>query len=337
MIALEASHAAVSEANIRAKQCFACGRKPTTGAGEHVVPKWLQSKLGLFDERLTLLNGTQIPYRNLTVPCCSECNNGFLSAIEREVHPIFTRGTLIAEDQLVLGRWLSKILIGILVKETSLSFDRRNPYSGSIVEPEFMDELQHCHFIMQSARKPTLFRCLHSDYPFSLYHYQIASSDPADTFDLSTNIYGQSISIRIGALGVVFVNDGGFQLYAGAKGPFGLNGATVTPLQFAELTARIHFKAALRDATHIYVTFENDQVVQIEQLHVKSFSGYLPGTDEQQIFRAWDEEAFSYALAAYTRLPRSELFDETAGVCRTSLGNLITTAADEDEYVDKQD
>ncbi|NEI74302.1 hypothetical protein GR212_32625 [Rhizobium lusitanum] len=328
MFALEVSRAAVSEANIRAKQCFACGRTPTTGAGEHVIPKWLQSKLGLFDERLTLLNGTQIPYRSLTVPCCAECNNGFLSAIEREVHPIFTRGTLIAGDELVLGRWLSKILIGILVKETSLSFDRTKPSRGSIVEPEFLDELQHCHFIMQSGRKPTLFRCLHGGYPFSLYHYQIADSD-ADTFDLSTNVYGQSISIRIGALGVVFVNDGGLQLHIGAKGPFGLSGATVTPVQFAELSARIHFKAALRDATHFYLTFENDQVVQIEQLHVKSFSGYIPGTDELQIFRGWDEEQFSYALAAYTRIPRSELFDEAARVCRTSLGNFILNATDE--------
>ncbi|MEI2300520.1 hypothetical protein [Ensifer sp. MJa1] len=325
MFALEASSAAINEANIRARQCFACGRAPTNGAGEHVIPKWLQSKLRLFDERLTLLNKTQIPYRNLTVPCCAECNNGFLSRIEHAVEPIFNRGTLIEGDELVVGRWLSKILIGILVKETGLASDRINPHRGPIVDPAFVEEFHHCHFVMQSARKPTSFRCLDSEFPFSLYHYPILD-DGSDTFDLTTNVFGQSIALRTNTLGVVYINDGGLQLYVGPKGPFGLSGSAVTPTQFAELSARIHYKAALRDATHSYLTAEDDRTLQLEQVRVKSFSGFIPGTDEVQIFKDWNEEQFSYALEAYTRTPRSEIYDAESGQCRTTLGNLLSRA-----------
>jgi len=74
MNVLELTDRAVKESNIAEKRCFACGGPPSTGIGEHVIPLWLQNKLSLFDEQLTLLNGTRIPYRKLTVPCCANCN-----------------------------------------------------------------------------------------------------------------------------------------------------------------------------------------------------------------------------------------------------------------------
>jgi hypothetical protein len=167
---LELSAAAVSESKIAEGMCFACGGTPSTGSGEHVIPKWLQRKFKLFDERLTLINGTLIAYRNLTIPCCENCNTGFLSKIEGAVQPIFEHGAVNSYDEkLALGRWLSKILIGFLVKETSLASDRAKPELGPIFRPDLIDELHHCHFVLQSARKPTSFRCLHGDLPFSLY------------------------------------------------------------------------------------------------------------------------------------------------------------------------
>jgi hypothetical protein len=328
MKVLELTDRAVLESSIAEKRCFACGGPPSSGAGEHVIPKWLQNKCSLFDERLTLLNGTRIPYRYLTVPCCTDCNTGFLSAIESSVQPIFERGDVLQVDEkLTLARWLSKILVGILVKETNLLFDRSRPSGGSIVEPKFIDELRHCHFVMQSARKITSFRCLHSEFPFSLYSYKVPNYKKEHEFDLSTNFFGQSISIRVGQLGVVFINDGGFQMEVGPKGPFDLSGSDLSEVQFREISARVHYKAALRDATHFYLTVENDESISVEQMHVRSFSGYVPGTDELQIFRGWNEVEFSYAMAAYLGVDRSLIFDEETQKCGTTLfdheGNLI--------------
>lgn len=327
MKVLELMDRATLESGITNKKCFACGGAPSSGIGEHVIPKWLQNQCILFDKQLTLSNGTPIPYRKLTVPCCIDCNTGFLSTIEACVQPIFHRGTISSDEEtLALGRWLSKILIGILVKETSLLSDRSKPSSGTIIDPHFIDELRHCHFVMQSARKPTSFNCLHSDFPFSLYAYTVPN--PRAEFDLSTNIPGQSVSIRIGQLGIIFINDGGFQMEVGPMGPFGLFGAELSETQFREVSARVHYKATLRDATHFYLTFESDKSIQIEQLHVRSFSGYLPGSNELQIFRDWNETELSYAMSGYMGVDRSIVFDEEAQVCRTTLvdeqGKLIT-------------
>lgn len=320
MYILELSAAAVSPGSIAGGKCFACGGAPSTGAGEHVIPKWLQRRFKLFDQRLTLLNGTLIAYRNLTVPCCEACNNGFLSKIEGEVQPIFERGAVNScDEKLALGRWLSKILIGFLVKETSLALDRAKPEFGPIFLPELVDELHHCHFVLQSARKPTVFSCLHGELPFSMYCYEISDKGENPTFDLSTNVVGQSVAVRIGRLGVVFVSDGGLQTHVGPKGPYALSGSTITTIQFSEISARVHYKAALRDATHLYLTAENEEAIQIEQARVESYSGLIPGTEELRIFKDWNEEEFSFALAAYTRCKRSEVFDPETRMCKTTL------------------
>jgi hypothetical protein len=320
MKVLELTDRAVLESSIAAKKCFACGGPSSSGSGEHVIPKWLQNECNLFDERLTLLNGTHIPYRSLTVPCCIDCNTGFLSGIEGAVQPLFRRGHVMrSEERLALARWLSKILIGILVKETSLLFDRSLPDRGSIVDPGLIDEIRHCHFVLQSARKLTSFTCLHGEFPFSFYSYRVPEYRKGHEFDLSTNVAGQSIAIRVGRLGAIFINDGGFQMHVGSKGPFELSGAELSEIQFREISARVHYKAALRDATHFYLTFENEDVIQVEQLHVKSFSGLLPGSDELRIFRDWDEAELSHAMSAYMRVDRSKIFDEESQTCRTTL------------------
>lgn len=320
MKVMELTDRAVAESSIAAKKCFACGGSSSSGSGEHILPKWLQNECRLFDERLTLLNGTSIAYRHLTIPCCVDCNTGFLSDIERAVQPLFRRGRMDhREERLALARWLSKILIGMLVKETSLLFDRAQPDRGTIVDPSFIDQLRQCHFVLQSARKPTSFNCLHGEFPFSLYSYRIPDYGKDREFDLSTNVAGQSIAIRVGQLGAIFVNDGGFQMHVGPKGPFGLAGAELSGLQFREVAARAHYKAALRDATHFYLTAEDQDTIQIEQLHVRSFSGYLPGSDELRIFRDWDETGLSYAMSAYMRVDRSMIFNEETQSCRSTL------------------
>lgn len=325
---LEMSRQAVSREAISSRQCFACGREPTSGRGEHVIPLWLQRQFNLGNETINLINGTRLSYRQLTIPCCEACNTGFLSSIEKSVKPIFTRAQVESvSDKMVLGRWLAKILIGLLVKETSLLFDRARADSGPIVPPEFIEELQHAHFLLQSARKQTVFSCLHGELPFSLYHYRI-DDDGQDRFDLSTNVAGLSISIMGSGLGVCFINDGGLQMEVGPKGPYDLLGATVSQTQFRELTARIHYKAALRDGTHAYLTSESPESIHVNQLKVIPFSpGFLPGTEQVRVFREWHEDELSYVLAHTFRMNHSEWFDDETGMCRTTLLNEVGSLA----------
>ena len=176
---------AASGCAFKGGQCFACGGQPTTGHGEHIIPRWAQRRFNLFDQRLTLLNGTRIPYRQLTIPCCQTCNNGFLRDIENGVVECLDRPNFNDPSQrFTLAKWLCKVFIGLLVKETSVLVDRQDPSKGSILSQDFLEDFRQAQFILQSARKRTTFRSLHGCHPFTLYMYRIEPDKDFGQFDL---------------------------------------------------------------------------------------------------------------------------------------------------------
>jgi hypothetical protein len=311
---------AVSEASVASGACFACGGPRSTGKGEHVFAKWLQERFKLWNQKLTLLNGTLIPYRHLTVPCCESCNTGFLSKIEVSIPPLIEKASIdTLDEELAVGRWLSKILIGILVKETSLSLDRKSKGDAKILPASLIEGLRQAHFIIQSARKPTTFGCMHGRLPFSLYWYRINDGGEGQNFDLSTNFGGQSIAIQLGSIGIAFINDGGLQMEAGSKGPFGLAETEVSRWQFRELAARIHCKASSCVATHVYITSESPESININQMHVTSYVGYIPGTRELRTFEEWNELLLKQYFQMYLGLEPEAFWDDTTQQCKTSL------------------
>jgi hypothetical protein len=319
---------ATSSETIEGKRCFACGGTPSTGQGEHVVPLWLQRRFGLLDQRLTLLNGTMLPYRKITVPCCQACNNGFLRDIENGIIEILDRsGEFTDADRLILAQWLCKMFLGILIKESALSVDRRDPLKGSIVPPEMLEEFHHAQLLLQSTRKQTVFRCLHGAFPCTIYAYRILDTAGFGDFDLSTHFGGQSIAVRVGNLGAIFVNDGGLQMHAGAKGPMALEGLKLHPLQFSEVAARAHYKASLCDATHQYTSWENPTSLNVEQISVRPASRTRLPSGEIQIFRPWNNAECAELMVRYCGWNFKDVYDEESRELSTILvdgdGNLL--------------
>lgn len=311
---------ATSSETIEGKRCFACGGTPSTGQGEHVVPLWLQRRFGLLDQRLTLLNGTLLPYRQLTAPCCQACNNGFLRDIENRVIEILDRsGEFTDADRLILARWLCKMFLGILVKESSLAFDRRDPSKGSIVPPALLKEFHHAQLLLQSTRKQTVFRCLHGAFPCTIYAYRILDVAEFGNFYLTTHLGGQSIAVRVGNIGMIFVNDGGLQMHVGDKGPMALDGLELHPLQFLEVAARAHYKASLRDATHQYTLSENPTLLSVEQVSVSPLSRTKLPSGEMQVFRPWQDAECAELLAHYCGGQVKDIYDEKDGGLGTIL------------------
>lgn len=303
---------ATSAETIEGRRCFACGGPPSTGQGEHVMPLWLQNRFGLLDQRLTLLNGTLLPYRQLTVPCCQTCNNGILRGLENRVIEILEKsGEFSDADRLILAQWLCKMFLGILVKESSLAFDRRDPSKGNIVPAALLEEFHHLQLLLQSARKTTAFRCLHGAFPCTIFAYRILADPGFGDFDLSTHFGGQSIAIRFGTIGAIFVNDGGLQLHAGEKGPWGVDGLELHPLQFSEIAARAHYKSSLRDATHRYTSWETPTSLTIEQMSVMPMNQTRLPDGDMQIFRQWQNSECAELIARHCGCHVEDIYDET--------------------------
>ncbi len=107
------------------KNCMFTGLE--TDSDEHVFPKWLQNRFLLWNQKLVLPNGTNLPYRMVTVPTSKLANNDF-GKIENNI----SRGVY-NKDELYL--WAYKLHIGMLSKHVDLKYDRSVVDSGPILDP----------------------------------------------------------------------------------------------------------------------------------------------------------------------------------------------------------
>lgn len=318
---LHLTERALEPNNIIAGRCFLCGGQPTNGKGEHVIPKWLQNRFNLWDSELGLLNGSLLPYRSLRVPACAMCNGEVLGRTERYVSklsadniPVWT-----VADSYEVGRWMAKILVGILYKEASLLRDQRQPALGAIFPPEAMDEMYLLHLLLQSWRKLILFRAIHTQHPFTLYVYSLAEDEEFGSFNLSTNIFGRSICMRFGRLGFAFVGDGGLQHEMAVRGPYNLARQQLHPIQFDELAARVHYKASLRDATHSYFHAEDAETFRFQQMAVVPHTKIKLPDGSDRVFKPWSLKQLAVVFERYEVPGFEYLIDEAGEAALTRL------------------
>lgn len=175
--------------------CFVCGA--TADSEEHIIPKWLQSRYDLWNQRIRLPNDTTMPYRQLRIPCCKGCNNEVLSKLETAVQ------TGNATDQ-ELWKWAAKIHYGLTRKDDFLAWDRRHPeYSiGQVLNRD--DPLELDRHLVHS---------IHGEFhthpdPFgSVFRFEF---DREAEFQFAHLIAPAGIAVCIGKFGyVVFINDTG--------------------------------------------------------------------------------------------------------------------------------
>jgi hypothetical protein len=103
-----------NKGNTLIEQCIFCGCANTKPTKEHVFGEWVLKAKTLHNQRLNLIDGSSIPYRQLTIPICSRCNNETLSGIEDRI-----KAGVATETEYYL--WALKIYIGILYKESLLT------------------------------------------------------------------------------------------------------------------------------------------------------------------------------------------------------------------------
>src|SRR5262245_21851225 len=122
--------------------CFLCGCRlgRKNRANEHVIPKWVQKKYKLANQQLHLLNGTTIPYRQLTIPCCFTCNNKHLEPLEKRMSRAVAAGASAVRtlDHHDLFLWLGKMFYGLLYRELFLPWDRAGKTRGKITNKQLL-------------------------------------------------------------------------------------------------------------------------------------------------------------------------------------------------------
>ena len=279
--------------------CFLCGVElaPDRNTDEHVIPRWIQDRYDLWDQKLTLLNRTTIFYRQLTIPCCFGCNNEYLGDIERQVQRACDAGreAVLALPRVTLFLWAGKILYGLLYREHLLSANRRAPEEGPIVPAELLEQFMLHHQFLQAARLPFEF---FPHVPASIFVYEtMTPSDHRTGFDYWDEMQRLAISIRVGRVGIVAcLQDGGAVEQCFGSHYQELAGLALHPMQFAEVTARIFYDLLRFNRVPKFVLMEGNG-------QVKVMLNPLGGLSGKPLFEEGNIEEYARVLAHCSRLP----------------------------------
>lgn len=174
--------------------CFVCGRRAATI--EHLIPKWLQHRFNLWDQKLQIPNGTTVAYRQLQIPACARCNNEVFSRLEKQIESG-------QADDATIWRWMNKIHYGLCYKDKVFDWDRRHPgvKIDDVVNPD--DPFERDRHVLH---------CVSGDFraepdPFgSVFTFHFAEEQP---FMMAHNAISRSLAISLGPVGyVAFVVDG---------------------------------------------------------------------------------------------------------------------------------
>ena len=285
------------------EHCFLCGQELTAEnrSDEHVIPKWAQERFSLWEQLLTLLNGTSIPYRQLVVPACLKCNGDFLRPLEDAVSAATQEGVTAVRDLGgdVLFTWLGKIFYGLLHKELFLVLDRTGQQEGTIADPNLVERFRLHHLFLQNVRVPMVFE---GGFPASIFVYETKEpSDPQFAWDFQDGLSNMFISLRLGKVGIAAVlQDGGAQEAEMGEIVRQMTRLPLHPLQHIELSAVIRYKASLMNRVPKYLVVEGDPCT-VMQLPLGGMSG-------GPIFNDWNPGEYAAVSAHLTHLDLDQIF-----------------------------
>lgn len=234
--------------------CFLCGSSDGTVTLEHVFPKWLQKRFNLWDQSVGLLNGTEIPYRQLTVPCCSRCNSEDLSRLEGVVSSAVKSGYKACSslNERLLYLWAGKLYFGILRKEVTLAADRSSEHSGSILPEESLKSFSELHLFLQGIRGKHEFQGRH---PYSVFVFNLHDVGDPSNFGFRDSLFHMTLGLRMGDVGIIVaLGDAGLTNASFSPIAKDLAGRKIHPIQFDEIYAKVLYQASLLKGGVIYVT-----------------------------------------------------------------------------------
>jgi hypothetical protein len=115
----------VQELMDKLQSCIFCNNNALTK--EHIIPQWIQKSYSLSDLKVRLWNGTFIPYKQITIPACQDCNGNVLSRLELRVQ----KGIASEMDYYL---WALKIRYCLSIKDSTLLFDITDPKKGPLLK-----------------------------------------------------------------------------------------------------------------------------------------------------------------------------------------------------------
>lgn len=270
-------------------RCFLCGEllNEENSSDEHIFPKWLQNKFDLWDKEITLLNGSQIKYRMLKIPCCKDCNGEILSTgLEKKIGEAVEGGydNFIKLEEKVIFQWLLKLSYGMLFKELSLNVNLRNPNEGKIMTPEILKNFNTMYLLLKTVLYDTEF----VNKPWSILIFKVKTMNEK-MYNGRDFIPLNCYFMRMNDIGIIAnLQDGGVQQEFFNEVMREFIGVELEEIQFSEICAKVLYKCSLYKKSP-YFTF-----IMPKELGNKCTVITHPMSGD--IFEEWDNREYAEYL-----------------------------------------
>jgi len=306
--------------------CFVCGAKPDSKEfnDEHVIPKWLLRRQQLFDDEITLPNGTNVRYGLYTLPCCSECNSELGRKVEEPVSALINAGYDAVVEHLrkagpsLLFRWMALVYLKTHLRDTTRRW-HDDPRKGKHVIGDVYDweTLHHIHCIARSALTDVR---LGRGAIGSFAVLPVSGLPGESEFDYGDMYLARSFFLRSGDLALVAVlNDARAAQISMRSVLERLTGPLITP-QLREVLANfafanLHLKSRPRFATMptgdgFEIEAELPDKIDID-LDAKPTVGEMVAQLSSSFIQGANPEEHRQILDEFRRGERTFLFDAT--------------------------
>jgi len=275
--------------NFSNRNCFLTG-VPLESLEEriHVFPQWLMTRYGLEDKPFKMLDESMATYKDLKLPCSAAVNETYLEPLENEVAAAFDIGydAVKTLDSLKLFQWAGRLLYGIIFNEVQSGIKlQRSQGEDFNISQSIIHKFSNLHLMLQSLNQNIIFE----DFtPYSLFLFKVENNQ--EEFGYRDEINTLTFALRINDFGLIICfQDNGANRNYHREILSKIDGQTLHPIQFEEISARVFYSAYLFNRLPEYTVMPVGDEVYIEAMPLKGMTG-------KPLFDFWQNKTYGQVL-----------------------------------------
>ncbi|TAF45611.1 MAG: hypothetical protein EAZ51_04010 [Sphingobacteriales bacterium] len=297
------------------KHCFLSGHQVLNTPKITVFPAWLIQQYNLLDRPFKMLDERMLSYADIQIPVC-EATKKYLDTLELNLHTALQQGYqgLKNISEIQLFQWAGKIVYGIIFNELQAAIKQNHASAdGFNMSQGLIHKFAHLHSMLQSITQPIEFE----DFkPYSIFLFQV--NNPTNEFTYRDEINTLTFSLRMYNFGLIInLQDNGLNRNYHQAILNKIEGKTLHPIQFEELSAKVFYSAYLFNRLPQYHIIPTNTHVFISAMP-------LQGMSNKPIFDEWQPKVYAQVLENFWKrwqilllqiiknpqLPISYLFDD---------------------------
>jgi len=254
-----------------------------------VFPEWILEKYDLRDKPFKMMDERIATYEDIKVPVSAKALAA-IQALDEEIKTAFAAGYEAVKDlpQLKLFQWIAKQVYGIIHWEVRAGIRQQRSIGEDFnFSQAIAHKFSNLHIMLQSLVYDVEFEGI---LPWSIKVFPVKNTP--ETFGYRDEMNTLVFSLRLNDFGfIACLQDNGESLNYHREILEKVDGRTLHPIQFEELSARFFYSAYLFNRLPEYTILPTDETIFIESMPLRISS--------RPVYDAWQTKTYGQVLEAF--------------------------------------